>query len=373
MDDLNTPATLQQIQHCLLLNRIVGLGPNRQQQLRDHFHGGGAILSASKAELDGLPRPLREEITARQRPNHPDRLWVDAEIERCHQQGIHLLNIESPHYPSLLKECVGPPTVLYIKGDPLLLTDRQLAIVGGRKASQQGLMDACQWAKRISEQGICITSGLAEGIDGAAHQGAINAGGKTIAVLAHGLDTVYPKRHAKLAEQVIEQGALVSEFSFGTPPKREFFPRRNRIISGLSEALLVMAAAKKSGSLISARYAIEQNRDVFAVPGSIHDHMVAGCLQLIQDGAFAADSADYIMQVMGWDVASCRVKIKDKANPQQVPPLLALIPFDMTHLDVLITQTGLGGAELLAALLQFEAAGLIEQQSGCYRRLIPVF
>jgi DNA processing protein len=220
----------------------------------------------------------------------------------------------------------------------------------------------------VSNTGVHICSGLAEGIDAAAHQGALAAGGKTIAVLAHGLDSIYPSKHKRLAESIIQNGALVSEFAIGMKAQREYFPRRNRIISGLSEAVLVVEAAIKSGTLITARYAIEQNREVFAVPGAARDPMAEGCHWLIQQGAYLADSPKYICETMGWSGEIEKPAAINSVETSFDKALLNLLPFEFVHFDQLQQITGLHAQQLAVGLLPLELAGVIEKQGASYRR-----
>jgi DNA processing protein len=358
MDDL------QALKNALLLNCIPGLGPNRQQALLEQFPLAD-IFQQDFSAFFPFPNKIRDALIERQNANHPDHDNVEQELERCDAEGIALIAISHPDYPALLQETVGPPLVLYVKGDVLALAESQLAIVGARKASQHALRLSYSWAEQLQSQGIHITSGLAEGIDAAAHQGALAGNGKTIAVLAHGLDSLYPKRHEALAQAIIENGALVSEFALGMKARREYFPRRNRIISGLSQATLVVEAAQKSGTLITARCAIEQNREVFAVPGMVGNSMTEGCHQLIKEGAFLADSAQSICEVMGWHA---EVQL-EKASGEASNPLLQLIPFEFTHLDVLAESSGKNSQQLSIELLQLEVQGLVENQAGLYRRI----
>lgn len=356
MDDL------QHIKAALLLNRIPRFGPVTIARLREQTSSLAEILLS----IDNLDTTasVKQAIQERLSDSHVDYQWVDTEIERCHELGITLVSIESPSYPALLKNCVDAPPLLYVLGDVAVLSQQQLAVVGARKSSRQGLQYAFDWSAHLAAQGTVITSGMALGIDGAAHQGALSAAGKTIAAVAHGLDQTYPKRHSQLKQQIIESGAVVSEFALGTEPKREYFPRRNRIISGLSEAVLVVEAAQKSGTLITARYAIEQNREVFAICGAINNPNAQGCNYLIQQGAYLADSPDYIAQVLGWrHIATVAAQTND------LPELLEKMPFEPTHFDELLIIFAMDSQTLLPLLLEWELAGFIVNEAGSYYRL----
>ena len=209
-----------------------------------------------------------------------------------------MITLHCNEYPALLKRIDNPPPILYIKGNYTLLNDPQLAIIGSRNPTQSGTDNATSFARHLGKTGLCITSGLALGIDGSAHQGALLGNAPTIAVIATGIDRVYPAAHRDLAHKIVENGAIVSEFPIGTQPKAENFPRRNRIISGLSYGTLVVEAALQSGSLITARLAMEQNREVFAIPSSIHNPLAKGCHQLIRQGAKLVETAEDILEEM---------------------------------------------------------------------------
>src|SRR6266850_2310392 len=220
---------------------------------------------------------------------------VDADLAWLEVENHHLIPCVSVAYPSLLAQTTGAPLALYVEGNPAVLNEPQLAIVGSRNPTAAGLETAHAFAEFLGATGLTITSGLAEGIDGAAHRGALAGGGCTIAVCATGLDLVFPREHARLAREIAGRGALVSEFPIGTPARRANFPQRNRIISGLSFGTLVVEAARRSGSLITARHAGEQGREVFAIPGSIHNPLARGCHALIRQGAKLVESAEDVL------------------------------------------------------------------------------
>ena len=227
---------------------------------------------------------------------NPDWPLIDNDLQWALKENNYVLTFNDEHYPTQLKEIADPPPLLFARGNPLLLAQRQLAIVGSRNPSSSGIDTAFEFAKTLSNHGFVITSGLALGIDAASHRGALAAGNFTIAVAGTGLDRIYPARHKDLATEIVKTGAIISEFPPGTTAKANHFPRRNRIISGLCQGLLVVEAAKESGSLITARMALEQNREVFAIPGSIHNPLARGCNALIRQGAKLVETTQDILR-----------------------------------------------------------------------------
>jgi DNA processing protein len=274
-------------------------------------------------------------------------------------------------YPAALLETADPPLLLYLQGQLSLLGQPALGIVGSRHATPVGLDNARAFAQHLSSSGLVIVSGLALGIDGAAHDGALagatSRGGGTIAVVGTGLDRVYPKRHHALAHRMCEgAGLLVSEFMLGAPPLAEHFPRRNRIIAGLALGTLVVEAAVQSGSLITARLAVECGREVFAIPGSIHSPQSRGCHRLIKDGAKLVETADDILQELRWPGAPV-VAAQPPSEPDAAgddDPLLTALGFDPVTLDAIVARTGWGAAELQARLLDLELDGRIARLPG---------
>lgn len=280
----------------LRLARVPGIGPVGVASLIEHFGSIASVLDADDRSLRaaGLTGEaiavLREEMPAA----------VAAALEWAERPGNHLVTPDDPRYPPLLAEIPQPPIVLYVTGDAALLARPQLAIVGSRNPTPQGLANAREFARDFAGAGIVVTSGLALGIDGAAHEGALEGGGRTVAVIGTGADRVYPARHRDLARRIAEQGALVTEFPLGTGAQPENFPQRNRIISGLAVGVLVVEAAQSSGSLITARLAVEQGREVFAIPGSIHNPLARGCHWLIRQGAKLVETVEDIVEELGW-------------------------------------------------------------------------
>jgi DNA processing protein len=358
-------ADRQSTQACwLALQRVPGLGPVTLARLVEQFgspetilNNPGQIQGLSQSVLDGIRKPDWDKVDA-------DLAWLEADNR-------HLLAIDDPRYPPLLKEISDPPVLLYVQGDPELLSEWQLAVVGSRNPSPSGRQTAQDFAHYLAAGGLAITSGLAAGIDGAAHKGALAAGGKTIAVVATGLDRVYPAQHRELAHQIAEQGAIVSEFPLGTSPRAEFFPRRNRIISGLSLGTLVVEAALKSGSLITARMAMEQAREVFAIPGSIHNPLSRGCHRLIRDGAKLVEMAEDIIEELG-ALAGVSVAANIETETPAVTHqkdgdyqiLFENLGFDPIPIDKLILNSGLTADAVSSMLLLLELEGEVESLPG---------
>lgn len=293
MNDLSA----QELKARLILHNLPTIGGKRFFQLVNHYGSADiALHSQTKWQQAGLPSSSIG-VDHKQAEEQAEQTlhWLESEDQQ-------LIFWDSPYYPALLKEISDFPPILYAKGNISLLEKPQLAIVGSRHASKPGLDTAYQFAKKLAEGGFVITSGLALGIDGAAHSGALASRGETIAVLGCGLQHMYPKSHHKLAQDIIENnGTLISEFPLNTAPQASNFPRRNRIISGLSLGTLVVEASLSSGSLITAKLAAEQGREVFAIPGSIHYAGVKGCHQLIREGATLVESIDHILDALqGW-------------------------------------------------------------------------
>ncbi|MEX2151433.1 MAG: DNA-processing protein DprA [Steroidobacteraceae bacterium] len=284
------------------------------------------------------------------------------------------LTLDDPRYPPQLAVVPGCPELLYVSGDPAVLAMPQIAIVGSRSATAAGRETAFEFASALAAAGLAITSGLALGIDAAAHRGALAAGGVTIAVCGTGLDRVYPAEHASLAAAIASRGALVSEFSPGMPPLAVNFPQRNRLMSALSRGVLVIEAAARSGSLITARLAGEQGRDVLAVPGSIHNALARGCHRLIKDGAALVESPDDVLAVLGFSQVASPAKTAsgapDVAENDAVrldsgaEMLLNALGFGPADLDRLVERTGLAAHAVVSTLQMLELAGRVESLTG---------
>lgn len=280
---------------------------------------------------------------------------------------VHPVQVEDPEYPPLLREIADPPPVLWVRGDRSALSRPAVAIVGSRAASAYALEVAGRLGRELAERDVVVVSGLARGADGAAHRGCLAGLGCTVAVLGSGIDVVYPPEHRELAVSICRSGSLVSELGPGAPPLPEHFPLRNRLISGISLAVVVVEAAENSGSLITARYALEHGRDVCAVPGSVLGGRNRGSHALLKDGAKVVESADDILEGLGWPGARPAREIS--GNPLKVDPLVAkLTPGEAYGLDELSATVGLAGPNLLTRLTEWELSGQLEKHGSLWQR-----
>lgn len=364
----------ESLRHWLALAQTPGLGSKKILELLAIFGDPAAVFRQSQSDL--LALGLGEgTVRALQQPRWQQ---VDRALRWAEQPDCHLVPLSDAAYPELLKQIASPPVVLFVQGHLETLRRPQIAIVGSRNPTDTGRQLAFEFACQLGSLGIVTTSGLALGIDAAAHQGALTQG-TTIAVAGTGLDRVYPARHQKLAEAIVTtRGAIVSEFPLGTPVRPQHFPRRNRVISGLSLGTLVVEATRRSGSLITARYALEQGREVMAIPGSIHSPQAKGCNGLIREGAKLVETVEDVLESLGL-LSSTNPPLK--VNPQ--PPLaqnnelgedyqdlLARIDFSPTPVDRLVEDTGLPPEEIASMLLILELEGYISSAAGgCYQRI----
>jgi DNA processing protein len=312
----------------------------------------------------------------------PDEKQIESDMEWLSQSDRQLLCWDDDAYPVLLRRINSPPAALFVEGDAGCLWHPQIAIIGSRNPTAGGLDHAQDFATTLARQGMAITSGLASGIDTAAHKAALDAGAFTIAVNGTGLDRVYPDSSRAVAERIRTQGAMISELPLGSPPRRKHFPSRNRIISGLSLAVLVVEAGLNSGTLITARKAAEQGRDVFALPGSLNNPMAKGCHRLIRDGARLVETASDIMQELGPLAAELQMEIRQRLDqPADNRSKIAgskenllddddyhavweVLGYDPKPMDVIIEQTGLSAREISSMLLMMELKGLVKKQGG---------
>jgi DNA processing protein len=324
---------------------------------------------------DPATRDPRESWLARLRaPDPPDPRGIERDLAWLGGPRRSLVTSDDPRYPPRLAVEPRMPPAIFVEGDAALLARPQVAIVGSRAATAAGRETAFDFAARLATLGITITSGLAAGIDAAAHEGALAAGGTTIAVCGTGLDRVYPPEHGRLAERIAARGALVSEFPTGTVPAAYNFPRRNRLMSGLSLGVLVVEAADRSGSLITARHAGEQGREVMAVPGSIHNALARGCHRLIKDGAALVETVEDVLAAIGVTrlestanparAASADEKNPDGALDSEAEMLLNALGFGPTHFDRLVERTGWSASSVLSKLQLLELEGRIETLAG---------
>lgn len=312
----------------------------------------------------------------------PDPLLLDTARAWLDRPGTHLLPLTDTRYPPLLREIARPPPVLFLRGAAESIALPQIAVVGSRHATPGGVETAMSFARYLAARGFCITSGLAEGIDAAAHRGSLAANGKTIAVCGTGPDSVYPRKHAYLADEIVAAGgAILSEFAPGTPVQRHHFPRRNRLISGLAVGTLVVEAGVRSGALITAGHAVEQGREVFAIPGSIHNPVARGCHQLIRQGAKLVETAADIVHELGGLLASLQAAdtcsdgardtntATDPAGDRSAPDgdyarLLHAMGWDPVDADQLVGRAGLTIGEVSSMLLILELQGTVRPLSG---------
>lgn len=355
----------------LALHRTKGLGPVGQAKLLDAFPSIKQIFSADAHTLKtfGLNEKTITSI------GKPDWKNIEADLAWLDKPGHHLVTIGSPEYPTLLGEIPDPPIILFAHGCLEILKTIQIGVVGSRNPDAAGKKIADEFARELTHAGATVTSGLALGIDSCSHEGALSANGHTIAVTGNGLDMIYPARNKALAEKIVERGILVSEFTPGTKPIPANFPRRNRIISGMSTGVLVVQAALRSGSLITARYAMEQGREVFAIPGSIHNPMAKGCHALIKQGAKLVESVNDIIEELG-SLATVVIdenrSINNAANNDlgeeeldaDYKVLLDSLAYDPISIDRLIELTGLTTDSVSSMLLILELRGLVVSQSG---------
>ena len=377
--------------------RAAGIGPASINRLLNHFGSASAALDGSDTEM--VKAGIKPEVIQNLRAVPAEATLAD--LEWLHRaQHRHILVPEDPLYPKQLHDVKAAPPILFVAGNPELLNEPQLAMVGSRTPTAYGKDNAQAFAHYLAKHGITITSGLALGIDAISHQGALEAGGHTIAVIATGLDIMYPAKNRSLAERIVEQGVIVSEFPIGVKPQAQNFPRRNRIISGLSLGTLVVEAALQSGSLVTAQHALEQGREVFAIPGSIHSPLAHGCHRLIRQGAKLVETAADILEELAPQLQSYLGINFDQTETQATKPtkplsflksieaqenteertapaldpeeqlLLATIGLEPIPIDQIVIQTGLTTDVVSSMLLMLELQGYIAAcGGGRYKRL----
>ncbi|MDP3562216.1 MAG: DNA-processing protein DprA [Legionellaceae bacterium] len=348
----------------LALNRISGVGPRTVARCLKLWPNLADLFRLSTSELKTVGFSDKTAQAISQFDFHQ----VDADLQWQAKNGHELLTLEHPNYPALLKEIHDPPFVLYAKGNLSCLQQPTIAVVGTRNPSVIGSETARRFSFELARQGITIVSGLALGIDAQAHTGCLEASGKTIAVLATGIDCIYPRRHGLLASQISENGLLLSEFPLKTSPIAGHFPRRNRIISGLSLSTLVVEAAMRSGSLITARFALEQNRDVLAIPGSIHNPQARGCHQLLQQGAKLITSSQDVLSEINLEYFFVKKVLPNESVACENDNLIRCIGFEATSIDHMMSCSGLSINEVMCQLVELELQGMINAVPGGYMR-----
>lgn len=352
--------------YLIALNHIKTIGPRTVAKLVAHWPDLSQLFHCSMDELLQLNIP-KTQACAIASFNFDQ---IEADFRWQETNGNHLLTWCDPDYPALLKEIPNPPIVLYAKGDLSCFAQPTIAVVGTRKPSITGCETARQFSFELASKGVVIVSGLALGVDAQAHQGCLDAQGKTVAVMATGIDCIYPRSHNKLAQLICENGLLISEFPLKSAPVAGHFPRRNRIISGLSLATLVVEAATKSGSLITARYALEQNRDVLAIPGSIYNPNSRGCHHLLQQGAKLITSCDDVLNELGFQPLPVSTRKVPVTLADENTNLVEYVGFEITTVDQLIARSGLTYELVMCRLANLELQGFIKMVPGGYTRCI---
>lgn len=356
----------------LALHRC-NLQPITLLNLLSHFGSADLVLTATSTKLAelGLSKDAIERI------HNPDMKGVERDLAWLDKPNHQVIFIDGEAYPPRLETISDPPYLLFVIGDVDFLHQPQLAMVGSRTPTAAGKRIAHEFARHLSGAGLTITSGLARGIDGACHEGALKGIAGTVAVIANGLNRIYPPSHVKLAELISQQGCIISESPIGTAPHKGLFPRRNRIISGLSIGTLVVEAAKNSGSLITARHAMEQNREVFAIPGSIHNPLAKGCHSLIRQGAKLVETADDILEELLTLVnlpatRHTSTQLKQAEADDRLDPayhnLLNCMEFEPASIDELVDRSKLNAAEIASMLLILELQGYVVSEHGHYCR-----
>ncbi len=349
-------------------NKVSGVGPVKVRRLLDYFGDLGAAWGASASALAaaGLDRRAVESVLATRAATD-----LDAELARLDRLGIQVLTWDSPDYPALLREVHDAPPVLYVLGQLLPRDAWALAVVGTRRVTAYGREVTSRLAGELGRCGVTVVSGLARGVDSVAHRAALEAGGRTIAVLGSGLDVIYPAENRKLAQQIAAQGALVSDYPLGTRPEASNFPARNRIISGLALGTLITEAGIGSGALITADFALEQGREVFAVPGSILSRSAGGTNSLIQQGAKLVTGVQDILEELNLTMIAEQQEAREilPANPTEAS-LLGVLSAEPLHIDEIARGTNLPVADVSAALTMMELKGMVRHAGGMQYALI---
>jgi DNA processing protein len=359
---------LESVLDLIRLNLASGVGFSRLQALLARFGSAEDVFKAPFHQLtavEGIGEKTASSILSQDLAERAEK-----EIERAQKEGVQIITFDSPQFPTLLGATSDKPILLYVKGEVDSLSGVCIGVVGTRRPSHYGKTQAEKISRELSTVGLTVVSGLALGIDTEAHSGALSAGGKTVAVLPTGMDSVYPPENRKLAEKIISSGALISEFPFGTPVRRELFPRRNRIIAGLSRGLVVIEAPFGSGALISAQFAADYGREVFALPGRVDSFLCRGCHKLIKDGAKLIENADDILSEIAPQLLLER-KAEAKEEPLFAPALsqtekqvLNTVHLDPKNIDDIAVECKLSPAEVSAALLTLQLKKVVVQLPG---------
>ncbi len=356
----------ESLAHWLRLTLTPGIGGETQRKLLAAFGLPEAIFSAGRNAL----RSTFSDKVASLLLDTDNTALVSAALDWCDGEQQHIVTLADTEYPQSLLEIADPPTLLYVRGRLDLLNRPLLSIVGSRNPTPQGLYNAEHFSAAFAQAGLVIASGLALGIDAAAHRGALSVGGDTLAFIGTGIDRVYPARNRELALEIGTRGTIVSEYPLGTPVTAANFPRRNRLISGISLGVLVVEAAMESGSLITARLAAEQGREVFSIPGSIHSPQSRGCHKLIKQGAKLVETAQDVLEELNWRSVAQVPPPSSAGREAKEPDVLQLLGFEPCALDTLAERSGLTAGELSVMLLQLELDGRVAcLPGGRYQRL----
>jgi DNA processing protein len=353
----------------LRLNLIPGIGPRMHHALLDYFGSPASVLSAgqdSLQQVSGVGRKLAQSIL-----DHRDSERANRELERCEKLGVRLITRECHDYPPLLNEIHNAPPVFYCRGELLERDQLSIAIVGSRRCTLYGRQQAQKLASGLARAGMTIVSGLARGIDGAAHEGAIQAKGRTVAVMGTGVLKIYPPEHDELAKQVISHGALVSEFPLDQRPSPGLFPQRNRIIAGLSHGVIIVEATQKSGALHTARHAMEQGREVFALPGRADSLASEGCHALIRDGVTLIRNVDDVLESLGPLIKPvAKSETEQVHSPRELTlnerelEILNLVTIDPLSIDEILRSTDLAASSVLSTLTVLEMKRMVRRLPG---------
>lgn len=357
---------MKNLESWLILYSVPGVGPGRFRVLLERFGSPEGVLRASPSDLMSVPR--MDERTAQAIRDHRDQDFVRRQLALIEKFEVKVVTLQDKGYPENLRRIYDPPPLLFVRGE-LRDGDRwAVAIVGCRRPTPYGSLVAERISGELAQRGIVVVSGMARGIDSVGHRAALARGGRTIAVLGCGVDVVYPPENRKLMAQIISSGAVVSEFPMGTKPEAPHFPRRNRIISGLSLGVVIVEADRNSGALITAEYALEQNREVFAVPGDVTEKRSRGTNWLIKEGAKLVESIDDILEELGGTLKGISLPkplsdLRVKLTPEEQQVYQALSP-KPTHIDTIARECSLPAPRVLSILLTLELNGLVRQLSG---------
>ena len=356
---INTTTPPEELKYWTAFHRMHGIGRVRYQALLGRF---GSLADAWLAGPSDLRSAGLEDRIVRAITTERPRIDPDTEVEQLGKHGVRALTWNDDAYPALLKEIDDAPPVLYVRGDLSSIDEWAVSVVGTRRPTPYGRQVAEEITYQLASNRICVVSGLARGVDAIAHRAAIHAGGRTVAVLACGLDIVYPPEHAKLAREIMEHGALISDYPLGTQPRGDYFPRRNRILSGVSLGVLVVEGDVKSGAMITARLALDQNREVFAIPGSIFSPQSRGTNDLIQQGAKLVQKVEDVLEELNLTMVPHQIEMQELMPATDTEAgLLRHITKEPVHIDEVCRLSSLPISTVSSVLAMMELKGLIKQ------------